>query len=321
KESASDKGWKALSAPLRRSMTETLESGGNIFLFGVRRGVTPLTACRDCGNILSCPRCQVPYVLHREGTRNIFICHKCEERKKTETTCPVCGGWRLLPLGVGVELVANEVRELFPNVPLYELNSDAVKNEKKCTEISSSFRDSRGTILVGTEFALPYVDKASLAAVVSVDSLFSLPDFRSNEKILRKLLEVRAKADKTFIVQTRYPEERIWRSLMQGNLMEFYKEETKDRSRFFYPPYSVIIKIRFEGTNQEVSEKAAVIEDMFKKFNVKIFPAFIPKIKDRYQVNAIIKTAVDKWPDKELVEKLMSLPPYFKVKVDPEDLL
>ncbi|MCK9352333.1 MAG: hypothetical protein M0P76_06145, partial [Candidatus Pacebacteria bacterium] len=300
KESASDKGWKALSAPLRRSMTETLESGGNIFLFGVRRGVTPLTACRDCGNILSCPRCQVPYVLHREGTRNIFICHKCEERKKTETTCPVCGGWRLLPLGVGVELVANEVRELFPNVPLYELNSDAVKNEKKCTEISSSFRDSRGTILVGTEFALPYVDKASLAAVVSVDSLFSLPDFRSNEKILRKLLEVRAKADKTFIVQTRYPEERIWRSLMQGNLMEFYKEETKDRSRFFYPPYSVIIKIRFEGTNQEVSEKAAVIEDMFKKFNVKIFPAFIPKIKDRYQVNAIIKTAVDKWPDKEL---------------------
>ncbi|MFA6493938.1 MAG: hypothetical protein WCT49_02715, partial [Candidatus Paceibacterota bacterium] len=238
-----------------------------------------------------------------------------------ETTCPVCGGWRLLPLGVGVELVANEVRELFPNVPLYELNSDAVKNEKKCTEISSSFRDSRGTILVGTEFALPYVDKASLAAVVSVDSLFSLPDFRSNEKILRKLLEVRAKADKTFIVQTRYPEERIWRSLMQGNLMEFYKEETKDRSRFFYPPYSVIIKIRFEGTNQEVSEKAAVIEDMFKKFNVKIFPAFIPKIKDRYQVNAIIKTAVDKWPDKELVEKLMSLPPYFKVKVDPEDLL
>jgi primosomal protein N' (replication factor Y) len=321
KESQNEKGWRVISEPLKRSISETLESGGNVFLFGVRRGLTPLTACRDCGNILSCPRCQIPYVLHREGMRNIFICHKCEERKKTEITCPKCGGWRLLPLGIGVELVAEEIRELFPNIPIFELNSDMIKNEKKCEETASSFRDSRGTILIGTEFALPYVDKAVLTAVVSIDSLFSLPDFRTNEKILRKLLEVKSKAEKIFIVQTRYAEEKIFKSLMQGNLMEFYKEEIKDRSRFFYPPFSVIVKIRFEGTDAEVAEKGAVINEMFKKFNIKIFPAFIPKIKDRYQVNAIIKIATEKWPDKELVEKLMSLPPYFKVKVEPEDLL
>jgi primosomal protein N' (replication factor Y) len=321
KENQNEKEWRVISESLKRSITETLGAGGNVFLFGVRRGLTPLTVCRDCGNILSCPRCQIPYVLHREGTRNIFICHKCEERKKTETTCPKCGGWRLLPLGIGVELVAKEIRELFPNAPLFELNSDVIKNEKKCAEVASSFRDSRGTILIGTEFALPYIHKASLAAVISIDSLFSLPDFRTSEKILRKLLEVKAKAEKTFIVQTRYAEEKIFKSLMQGNLMEFYKEEIKDRSRFFYPPFSVIIKIRFEGTDTEVTEKGVVINDMFKKFNIRIFPAFIPKIKDRYQVNAIIKIAVEKWPDKELAEKLMSLPAYFKVKVEPEDLL
>jgi len=321
KGASPEKGWEVLSEPLRRSMQETIESGGNVFLFGVRKGLAPLTACRDCGNVLSCARCQIPYVLHREGTRNIFICHKCEERKKTEITCPVCGGWRLLPLGIGVELAAEEAREMFPNAPVYELNADAVKNEKKCAEISSTFRDSRGTILVGTEFALPHIDKASLAAVVSVDSLFSLPDFRTNEKMLRKLLEVKAKAEKTFIVQTRYPEEKIFRALLQGNLMEFYKDEIKERTRFFYPPASVIIKIRFEGADEEVAEKGAMVNEIFKKFNVKIFPAFIPKIKDRYQVNAIIKTGVEKWPDADLVEKLMSLPPYFKVKVDPEDLL
>jgi primosomal protein N' (replication factor Y) len=321
KETSPEKGWQALSEPLRRSMSDTLLAGGNVFLFGVRRGLSPLTACRDCGSILSCPHCQIPYVLHREGARNIFICHKCEERKKTEITCPVCGGWRLLPLGVGVELAAEEARQSFPGVPVFELNADAVKNEKKCAEISSSFKNSRGTILVGTEFALPHIGKTMLAAVVSVDTLFSLPDFRTNEKTLRKLLEVKAKAERTFIVQTRYAEEKIFRALMQGNLMEFYKDEMKERSRFFYPPFSVIIKIRFEGKDEEVAKGGAEIGEMFKKFNVKIFPAFIPKIKDRYQVNAIIKIAAEKWPDTELREKLMSLPPYFKVKVDPEDLL
>ena len=321
REPSPDKTWRIISEPLRRSITDTLSAGGNVFLFGVRRGLAPLTACRDCGNVLTCQRCQIPYVLHREGMRNIFICHKCEERKKTDIMCPICSSWRLMPLGVGVEQAAVEIQEMFPGVPIHELNSDVVKNEKKCSEISNTFKNSRGSILIGTEFAMPYIDKVSLAAVISVDSLFSLPDFRTNEKILRKLLEVKTKAEKTFIVQTRYPQEKIFRALMQGNLMEFYKDETKERMRFFYPPYSTIIKIRFEGTDQEVAEKANLIESVFKNYGVKIFPAFIPKIKDRFQVNAIMKTATEKWPDAELVQKIISLPPYFKVKIDPEDLL
>jgi primosomal protein N' (replication factor Y) len=235
--------------------------------------------------------------------------------------CPVCGGWRLNPLGVGVELAAEEAREMFPDANVYELNSDAVKNEKKCAEMSAAFNNSRGSVLIGTEFALPYIDKVSLSAVISVDTLFSLPDFRIQEKTLRKLLEVKSKAEKTFLVQTRYANEKIFQSIVQGNLLEFYKNEILERNRFSYPPFAVIIKIRFEGTDEDVANKGAAIEKIFEKYNVKIFPAFIPKIKERYQVNAIIKVSADKWPDATLVEKLIALPPYFRVKVDPEDLL
>jgi hypothetical protein len=64
-----------------------------------------------------------------------------------------------------------------------------------------------------------------------------------------------------------------------------------------------------------------MINEIFKKFDIKIFPAFLPKIKDRFQVNAVMKVSAERWPDPELADKLMSLPPYFKVKVDPEDLL
>ncbi len=313
--------FRVIGKRLFAHMKETLSAGGNVFLWGVRRGLSPITVCRDCGDIFSCPRCNVPFVLHREGKRNIFICHTCEGRKTSEVTCTRCGSWRLQALGVGVEQAAIEARELFPEATVHEINADAVKTDKKALEISEAFANTRGMILVGTEMALPYVSKATLCAVVSIDSLFSLPDFRIHEKILRKLLEVKLKAERTFIIQTRYPKEKLFQSIMQGNLMEFYRDEMSARKQFSYPPFSVVVKIRFEGTENDVAEKGAFIEKLFEQHEPMIFPAFTPKIKDRYQVNAVMKVPTNQWPNEEIIQKLLSLPPYFRVKVDPEDLL
>jgi primosomal protein N' len=310
---------------LKEIMRETLASGGNVFLWGVRRGLAPLTACRDCGSIFSCPRCDVPFVLHREGVktrlRNIFICHTCEERKSAEVTCTKCGSWRLQALGVGVEQSAQEAREFFPNANVYEIHADAVKTDKKAENIAEDFAGSRGAILIGTELAFSYVKSAALCAVTSADSLFSLPDFRIHEKILRKLLEVKLKAERAFVAQTRYPQEKLFQSLIQGNLMDFYRNEISSREQFAYPPFSVIVKIRFEGAETEVAQKAQYIEKLFEAYHPSIFPAFTPKIKDRYQVNAVMKVPAAKWPHDDILSKLLSLPPYYRVKVDPEDLL
>ncbi len=324
-DSAPKSEFRIIGRRLEEVMRETLAQGGNIFLWGVRRGLAPLTACRDCGSIFSCPRCDVPFVLHREGgkmgLRNIFICHTCEERKSAEVTCTKCGSWRLQALGVGVEQSAQEVRELFPDATVYELHADAVKTDKKAENIAQTFAESRGAILVGTELAFSYVKSAALSAVTSADSLFSLPDFRIHEKILRKLLEVKLKAERSFVVQTRYPQEKLFQSLIQGNLMDFYRNEISSREQFAYPPFSVIVKIRFEGTENEIAEKAGYIEKLFEAYRPSIFPAFTPKIKDCYQVNAVMKVPTAKWPHEDILSKLLSLPPYFRVKIDPEDLL
>lgn len=317
--------FRVIGNRLLEVMHETLSTGGNIFLWGVRRGLAPITACRDCGSIFSCLRCNVPFVLHREGSgarlRNIFICHTCEERKISEVTCTKCGSWRLQTLGVGVEQVAQEVRELFPNAPVFEMHADAVKTDKKAENIAETFAQSRGAILVGTELAFSHVKSAALCAVTSADSLFSLPDFRIHEKILRKLLEVKLKAERAFIVQTRYGQEKLFGALLQGNLMDFYRDEISAREQFKYPPFSVIAKIRFEGAEAEVAQKAEYIEKLFEAYRPSIFPAFTPKIKDRYQVNAVLKIPAAKWPHEDILSKLLSLPPYYRVKIDPEDLL
>jgi primosomal protein N' (replication factor Y) len=324
-DSAPNAEFHIIGKRLEEAMRETLAARGNIFLWGVRRGLAPLTACRDCGSIFSCQRCGVPFVLHKEGggtrLRNIFICHTCEERKASEITCTKCGSWRLQALGVGVEQSAEEVRRLFPGVTVYEMHADAVKTDKKAESIAEAFAQGSGAILVGTELAFSHVKSAELCAVTSADSLFSLPDFRIHEKILRKLLEVKLKAERTFVVQTRYPQEKLFQSLIQGNLMDFYRDEISAREQFKYPPFSVIVKIRFEGAEAEVAQKAEYIEKLFEQYRPNIFPAFIPKIKDRYQVNAIIKVPAAKWPEEDILAKLLALPPYYRVKVDPEDLL
>lgn len=324
-DAAPESGFRIISHELADGMRRTLAGGGNVFLWGVRRGLAPITACRDCGSIFSCPRCNVPFVLHREGSktrlRNIFICHTCEERNISEVTCTVCKSWRLQMLGVGVEQTAIEARELFPGITVHELHADSAKTDKKAENISGAFSSSRGAILVGTELAFSYVKSSALTAVVSADSLFSLPDFRIHEKILRKLLEVKLKAERSFIVQTRYPKEKLFQALMQGNLMDFYRNEISAREQFSYPPFSILIKIRFEGTEHEVAEKGAYIEELFKEYRPSIFPAFAPKIKDRYQVNAVMKVPSVKWPHEGILSKLLALPPYFRVKIDPEDLL
>ena len=55
-----------------------------------------------------------------------------------------------------------------------------------------------------------YNDKVDHVAVVSLDSLFSLPDFRIQEKIMYTMIRLRTQAMRSFMVQTRKAEEKIY---------------------------------------------------------------------------------------------------------------
>jgi primosomal protein N' len=55
------------------------------------------------------------------------------------------------------------------------------------------FRAKPGSILLGTEMMLQYIhEKVENSVIISLDSLFSLPDFRIQEKILSMLITLRS---------------------------------------------------------------------------------------------------------------------------------
>ncbi|MEK7661895.1 MAG: hypothetical protein AAB355_00115, partial [Patescibacteria group bacterium] len=160
--------FKLIDDEAKKEIRETLLNKGRVFIFTVRRGLRPLTVCSDCGTVLSCERCSVPLVLHAsEGSTRIFICHKCKDKKSAETACGECGGWRLKALGYGSQGVFEELKESFPGEKIIMLDKDYAKTAVQAKKNAGEFFAQGGGILVGTELAFPYLERAIETVIVA----------------------------------------------------------------------------------------------------------------------------------------------------------
>jgi primosomal protein N' (replication factor Y) len=316
------KAFKILSGNLEKQIKENIENNEHMFIFTGRRGLSPSTVCADCGNVVKCNSCGAHTVLHTSTAENFFLCHKCGERRSALEKCSYCGGWRLTTLGIGSEMIEQKIKELFPKANIFRIDADATPTHNRAQTVADKFYDSPQGILIGTEMALLYLaEKIENTAVVSIDSFFSIPDFRINERILNILLKIRSVTDKHFIIQTRDITQKVFDYAIKGNLVDFYRDEINDREKLHFPPFTTLIKISIFGTKDEVLEMVENIQKIIEPYTIDVFPAFIPQSKGKYGVNGIIKIPGGKWPDNELREKLKILPIDVLVNVDPDSLI
>lgn len=317
--------FKIISSELEHLVKSTQENNEHMFVFVARRGLSPTTLCNDCGTIVLCTFCKAPTVLHSSSKlskENFFLCHRCGERRSALEKCSNCDSWNLTPLGIGMEKVYEELSGKFPTLKIFRLDSDNTPTHKIACQTIAKFYESPGSILLGTEMALVYLDeKITNSAVVSVDSFFSLPDFRINEKVLNILLKIRSATAKNFIIQTRDVSQKVPDYAIKGNLAEFYREEISNRESFGYPPFSTLIKITVSGEKNKVAGEMEKLEKYLEPHHLAIFPAFTPYAKGRYSMHGLLKIPKDDWVENDLVNKLRNLPPYFNINVDPESLL
>ena len=54
---------------------------------------------------------------------------------------------------------------------------------------------------------------------------------------------------------------------------------------------------------------------------VEIFPAFVSESRGAFNMHALLRLPKSVWLSPELLQKLLSLPPQFRVEVEPESLL
>lgn len=302
-----EKRFNLFSPELKEMIESSLQNKGSIFLFGARKGLHPSTTCADCGTVLPCLNCGAPLVLHHKDETPFYLCHSCSLRQDSQTLCPNCNSWRLVPLGIGTEEIAREVKELYPETPVWILDKDYAPTESKAKKIVSEFKEEGG-VLVGTELSFFYLNSLSHSAVVSLDSLFSIPDFSINERIFYLLTTLRELTEHDSLIQTRNIKKDILTLASLGNVSDFYQNEIEERESLMYPPFSVFIKLspRPKSRPDILNEAREFLRD------------FEPEV---FRQNLILRLKAEAWPSPLLSEKLSLLSRDFSIKVDPETIL
>jgi len=318
------KEFSVFSEELMRALTRANEDNYKIILFATRRGLAPSTVCGDCGNLVRCTTCKAPIVLHRSsagGGGNFFLCHSCGERRDAAEKCAHCDSWKLVPLGIGTERVEEELARLFPTLPRTTIDSSTAPSQAKLNQMVETFLSSPKGVLVGTESLLyANLKQVETVAIVSLDSLFSIPDFRIHEKIVHLILSLRSLAQHNFILQTRNPSEEVLKDAYTGHLADFYRRETSIRERFKYPPFSVLIKVTLQGDKDAIAEQMERLRHDLEPIPFTVFPAFIRTTSGKHALHGLMKIPRKEWVDERIFKILRSLPPDTIVQVNPESL-
>lgn len=292
-------GFSWLSKELRAELEESIFKNEKILLFANRKGYGSFTLCQDCNRALLCPACSVPLVLHglkREERK--FFCHHCLGSLTVPERCPHCLSWKLKEFGLGVEKIQEEFQKLFP------------KSENA---------------LFATESVLYHPELAfDLTAIVSLDHLFSIPDFRINERIFRLISELKARTRRKLILQTRISENKLFQDALAGSISGFYQGEIKGRENFRYPPFVKLVKLTKEDKNYAALKKnQEEALGLLKDCKPLSFPAFLERIKKRYRWNIVLKIPPGGWPPEEKLENLLKNLALagWELIVDPESII
>ncbi|MCE9585215.1 hypothetical protein K8Q94_01155 [Candidatus Nomurabacteria bacterium] len=322
------------SEDILKEIKQNIDKKQNVFIFALRKGLATETICRDCNQSINCEKCHSPVVLYlsKDGTKRRFACNRCNTEKNPEMLCPRCGSWNLIPLGIGTDTVSEELKNIFPDIKIFKLDKESIKNTKEAEEMIQDFENMHGAILIGTEMAFFYLQKpVTFSVVASFDSLWSIPNFRMSEKIIQIIISLILFTKDKLIIQTKNENDSSIIALRNENLHSFVREEIEIRKNLGYPPFKKFIKVTHFGQKEEVAHVKKYLLEIFKEYEPEIFSGFVSKLKDKYVTNMLIKLDPKNWslpelhPDsklnKNLLTKLLSLPPSFSVSVDPEDLL
>lgn len=291
-----------------------------------RRGAATFVLCRDCGESLRCPQCELPFVYHLDGLT--LRCHHCGREAEPPTTCPACGSPRIRYFGAGTQRVEAELRTRWPGLRVGRLDSDAVAQRRGFESVYDDFRDGRLDVLIGTQLAAKGLDlpAVTLAAVVAADVTLNLPDYRAAERTFGLLAQVAGRAGRgpqagRVLIQTYAPSHHAVRFAATLDVSGFADEELVRRRLLGYPPFSVLARLLVaDADRQRAHDRASRAARAVAGPGVEVLgpqASYVPRRAGRYRFGVVVRaeTAAAR------LAALERVPPGVAIDVDPESLL
>ena len=254
---------KWISPPLADALRETFARNEQALLFLNRRGYAPLTLCRSCGHKFQCPNCSAWLVEHR--FRRALVCHHCGHVERRPELCPECGAADALSAcGPGVERLAEEAAELFPDVRQIVLSSDMPGGAERMRGELQAVAEHKFDLVIGTQLVAKghNFPCLTLVGVVDADIGLSNGDPRAAERTFQLLNQVAGRAGRfekpgRALLQTFQQEHPVLQALLSGDTERFYREETQARQAAHLPPFGRLAAVIVAGPDRASAETHA----------------------------------------------------------------
>lgn len=254
---------------LKIEIAHTLSKKKPVLVFINRRGFFTLTICKNCGEILHCPKCGKLFAYNNSLKK--FVCGHCGNTMENPA-CGNCQASQFMFRGAGIERIEEALKKLFPATDIFKidrgLNKTAYQKliQKKPAGIYVATR-------AGLKTGLPI--HFGLVGFLGFDQLLNLPDFRATEKLwslLNQFFGEYFQKPEKIIIATRHPEHLIFQAL-SDDWKEFYQKELSARQALSYPPFSTLVILKIEAKDEkQIAETAEKLKDFFPDFEINPLP-------------------------------------------------
>ncbi|WP_370335460.1 primosomal protein N' [Parvularcula marina] len=290
-----------LSPKVIEAVNETLGRQEQVLLYLNRRGYAPVTLCRKCGERMTAPHSDTWLVEHRYSNR--LVCHHTGYSIPKPDHCPHCGAAdSLTPCGPGVERIAEEAKETWPDAKIEILSSDMLMGPGAAKSLLKRMTEGEIDILVATQAAAKGHNFPNLTLVAAVDADLGLAggDLRAAERTFQTLSQVSGRAGRAakkgrVLLQSYQPENPVIAALARGDRDGFAEAELEGRAALGFPPYGRLAAVILSGENeQKLNEVARALAGVVPHAEgVEVWgpaPAPLYRLRGTYRLRFLVKT-------------------------------
>lgn len=289
-----------LSSVLKDKIADRLAKGQQIVLLLNRRGYASYMLCRECGQVIQCPRCDISLTYHKHEHR--LKCHYCDYQSPVPDRCPNCHSDYLRTFGLGTQKIEELLNQHFPEARVIRMDMDTTRKKGQHEALLDRFRRHEADILLGTQMIAKGLDfeTVTLVGVINADTALNLPDFRAGEKTFQLLTQVagrtgRGRFEGEVLIQTYNPDHYVMQLAQQHDYESFFYYEMKRRHLGHYPPYFyttlITISSKYQAKAQAMSHqvKQALLASGAALEILGPSQGAIARINERYYFQLLLK--------------------------------
>ena len=242
------------SQTLKEKIMDTYNKKEQSILFLNRRGYSSFVMCRNCGEVIECPHCDVSLTYH--ASTNMLKCHHCGFSRPNVSSCPKCNSSRIRFVGSGTEKILEELNNMLPEARVLKMDMDTVSKTSDYEEIFSTFKNHEADILVGTQMITKGLDFAdvTLVGVLNADLALHYPSYDATMTAYNLIEQVSGRAGRgeksgEVIIQTYKPDHFVIKTAYNNDYDGFFKKEINNRKINNMPPFSSVIEIMVTSEN------------------------------------------------------------------------